>query len=153
MLLPLLHANVYCSFISTNHFATTTVFCTFVSLQTQSRICSSKTICTTARESHSLLTHDQNKTRPKTSIIIQRRNENHCRNRDTAHPQYPPANKHHLKLSNFIPIFEPNCRISTTISHHVRSHAFDRTPPQLDKTIGQACGSGNKVPRVLAHIW
>ena len=29
MLLPLLHANVYCSFTSTNHFATTTVFLHF----------------------------------------------------------------------------------------------------------------------------
>ena len=90
-------------------------FCTFVSLQTQSRNeCSSKTICTTAREGHrSPIT----KTRQDQDIhhhSTQKR-ENHCRNRDTAHPQYPPANEHHLKLSNFIPIFEPNPRISTII--------------------------------------
>jgi hypothetical protein len=128
--------------------------CTFVPQQTQSRNeCSSKTICTTARESHSLFTHDQNKTRPKHPSSF------NAETRTTAEIETPHIRnirqqiKHHLKLSNFIPIFEPNRRISTIVSHHVRSYAFDRTPPQLDKTIDQAWASGNKVPRVLAHIW
>lgn len=147
----MLNANVYCSFTSTNHFASTTVFLHFRFPANTVSECSSKTICTTAREGHrSPIT----KTRQDQNIhhhSTQKREP--LPNRDTAYPQYPPANKHHLKLSNFIHMFEPNPRISTIISHHVRSYAFNRTPPQLDKTIDQACGSGNRVPCVLAHIW